>query len=248
MAQQPVLTLSMDADDMLKQLRRIAGDQFPFALAKALTNLAQIGQVTAQLKTRTTFNLHSDFIPRGIRIIPARKSDVKSMGIATSAVYTAPRISTFMPGHELGEVRSPFAGGARDKGKFIAVPGRDLRSKSYKTGTGKVRKRWRPSTLLANYTRLEGNKGSTHRDRAPGGRKGTPFIVRDKSNGTAMIVRRRGKKQYPLEVLYILIPRATIKPVWRFEETVQEAVDQVYLPVFDRAISQALITAGAKKS
>lgn len=244
----PVITLSVDADAALKQMRIIAGDQFPFAIARGLTELAKLGQIAVQVKTRQTFKLHGEFIPKGIRIRPAKKTDVKSTGIGTSAVFTAPKISGFMPGHETGEVRSPFAGGANDRGKFIAIPGRDLKTKAFKTGSGRVRKRWRPAELLKNYDRVGRGHGAKVQQVSRGGRKGKPFIIHGRNSGVPMIVRRRGKSQFPLELLYIFSERATIKPVWDFEERVQETVEGLYIPVLEMSITQAMLTAGAKKS
>ena len=63
-----------------------------------------------------------------------------------------------------------------------------------------------------------------------------------------MIVRRRGKSRYPLELLYIFSERATIRPVWEFEETVQDTVDGAYIPVLEMTITEAMMTAGAKKT
>jgi len=231
--------------DTIRALSSIQRQQFPFAFAKSLTQIAKTVQTGVQMRTRLEFQLHSEFIPRGIRIIPAKKGDVKT-GRAFSAVYTAERISTFMPIHEEGGQREPSrqsGGGGGDKGASFALPGQFLQTKKFRTSTGKVKQRWRPAELLRNYRR-HGSGGGKLVAVSRGGRKKTPFIIRGKGSGVPMIVRRKSKKRTPLEVLYIFSSRATIKPVWDFEETVEKVVQLGFSKKFSRNLALAVETAG----
>jgi hypothetical protein len=225
-------------DETMRQLKAIAGSQWPFALAKGTTQLAKQGQEAARVRTREEFDLHGNFIPGGIGIKPGKKADVKSIGIARAAVLTKPGISGFMPIHERGGERTPHAGSGKDKGKAIAIPGRDLKSRSYKTGTGKTRKRWKPAELLKDYRKR--TSGSKVVRVSRGGRKGKPFIIRGQHSGVPMIVRRRSKAQYPLELLYIFSERATYEPTWKFEDVVKETVSGRYQIVIGQAVADAL--------
>lgn len=218
-----ITALTAEARRSLKSIER---DQFPFALAKTLTEVAQMAVKEVQAQTRREFKLHSEFIPKGISRTRAKKSEVKNTGIGTTVIFTKPIISGWMPVHERGGTRDAYGGSGRDKGKYLAIPAEDLLKRSYRTGTGKVRKRWRPETLLEGYSKqynVSMSGGITRPTK--GGRKGKPFIIRGKGSGTPMIVRRKGPKRYPLELLYIFSRRARYKPQWGFERTVEDVVD-----------------------
>jgi hypothetical protein len=236
-----VVTVVRTAKKTLEQLDKFALQQWPFALALALTRTAQMGQDAVQQKTRMQFGLHTQFVPRGVRTQAASKSDIRTFGLAEANVHTAQRIADFMPVHELGGTRTPVAGGSgTDKGKSIALPAYDLEDKKFRTATGKIAKRWKPSTLLKDYTkRTSGTKVVAV---SRGGRKGKPFIIRGRASGVPMIVRRRGKSQYPLELLYIFSRRATYKPVWDFAEEVERTVDAHFVDNLTRAVTQAFAT------
>lgn len=210
-------------------LSSLEKDQFPFALAKTLTQIAGFAVVAVQLRTAKAFKLHGAFIPRGVARTSAKKSDIRAKGIGTTIIYTKPLISGFMPIHEAGGTRTPVSSNGADKGKALAQPARTLKTKSYRTGTGKVRARWKLSTLLAGYVRRKG-KGTAGRVQSTtrGGRKGKAFIIRAKGSGTPMVVRRKAGARYPLELLYVFSKRAKYKPVWRFETTVQDVVDKLF--------------------
>jgi hypothetical protein len=238
-----VATVVKTAKKTLEQLDKFALQQWPFALALALTRTAQMAQDAVQQKTRMQFGLHTQFIPRGVRTQAASKSDIRTFGLAEANVHTASRIASFMPVHELGGSRTPVAGGkGNDKGKSIALPAYDLESKRFRTSTGKIAKRWKPSELLKNYnSRAGAGVGGQKVVRVSrGGRKGKPFIIRGRGSGVPMIVRRRGKSAYPLELLYIFSRRATYKPVWDFAEEVDRAVDAHFVDNLTRAVGQAL--------
>lgn len=238
------IDVSVDAKRTLAQMDRLKRDQFPFALALALTQVAKDGQVAVQLHTRLAFKLRSKFVPGGVRIKPAQKADVRRYGLATSDVHTAERISGFMPVHEVGGTRTPVAKGrGRDRGKAIAIPARDLESRNFRTSTGKIRKRWAPATLLKNYGKMpRAGTGRKVVKVSRGGRKGTPFIIRGKGSGVPMIVRRRGKSKYPLELLYIFSERATYRPTWDFADEVEKAVRRDFANRLERAMHQAITT------
>ncbi len=242
-----VATVVRTAKRTLAELDKFALQQWPFALALALTRTAQMAQDAVQQRTRMQFGLHTQFIPRGVRTQAASKSDIRTFGLAEANVHTASRIASFMPVHELGGSRSPVAGGTgNDKGKSIALPAQDLENRKFRTSTGKISKRWKPSELLKDYNSRasSGSKGQKVVRVSRGGRKGKPFIIRGRGSGVPMIVRRRGKAAYPLELLYIFSQRATYKPTWEFAEEVGRAVDAHFVDNLTRAVVQAI--GGAK--
>lgn len=217
-----ITALTKDARRSLSSLER---DQFPFALAKTLTEIAGMAVIAVRKKTRQEFDLHTEFIPKGITRTRAQKKDVKNKGIGETVVYTKPIISGWMPIHETGGNRKAHSGLGKDKGKYLTIPAQDLLKRAYKTGSGKARKRWKPSTLLSQYKgrNVSYSGGMTRPTR--GGRKGKPFIIRGKGSNVPIIVRRKGTQRYPLELLYIFSRKARYKPVWGFEKVVEEIVD-----------------------
>jgi len=227
-----------------KSLSDLEKRQLPFAIAKSLTEIADLSVKEVQAKTRREYKLHTDFIPRGISRVPAKKSDVQRLGMGTTIVFTKPIISGWMPVHETGGMREPSTGGeGKDKGKYLTIPASDMLKRSFRTGSGKVRQRWKPSTLLQGYRgRNVSLSGGIVRP-TRGGRKGKPFIIKAKGSGTAMIVRRKGTKRYPLELLYLFSRRARYKPSWDFEQTVRQTVDMRFEEVFSRNLREAVRTA-----
>lgn len=232
-AQSFEMTVEVDLKGALRGIRGFEREQLPFAIAKSLTETAKKAQVALQVLTHMKFDLHGEFIPKGIRIKAARKTEVK-MGFGNAAVYTAPRISSFMPIHEESGTRKP-------RGKAIAVPGRALKDKAYRTSTGRIKKRWKPSKLLENWG--GSGRGSTGSGGKGKGGKKRAFILAERGSQPAMIVRRKSKRAVPLDILYILIPIADYKAVWDFEETVTRVATAVFRKEFEHALAEAIKTA-----
>lgn len=227
-----------------RSLKAIERDQFPFALSKTLTDIAEMAVKEVRAQTRREFKLHSEFIPKGINRTRAKKSEVKNTGIGTTVIFTKPIISGWMPIHERGGTRDPYGGSGKDKGKYLAIPAEDLLKRSYRTGTGKVRKRWKPKSLLEGYTKTRNVSMSGGITRpTKGGRKGKPFIIRGRGSNIPMIVRRKGPKRYPLELLYIFSKKARYKPTWGFERTVEDIVDLRFKTRLRHNLAMAVRTA-----
>lgn len=238
-------------EETRRQLSSLELEQFPFALAKTLTQIAEGAAEAVRAVTRRNFTLRSgEFIPKGIRKIGAKKSDVKATGVGTAVVYTADKISGFMPIHEVGGVRTAGVGQGNDKGKYLTQPGEDIQRLSYRTSRGAVKKRYKPSTLLQGNTqdrRLPVNVfARVVRGEGIRNRKGKPFIIRGKSSGVPMIVRRVGRMPTPLQILYVFSKRAKYKERWRFEPTVQRYVDANFQTVLNNNLREAVATASNK--
>lgn len=230
-----MLKFEVDERAVVRKLEKIAGDQWPYALALALTRTAQRAQAAVQAHTRSTFKLHSEFIPKGVRMSPARKADAQR-GEAEAAVYTAPGISGWMPLHEAGGFKEP-------KGKSLAQPGEDLKQLSYRTGTGAVRKRLKPAALLEHYNANKPGTSQKGQPKTGRGSRRAAFIVQDASSGTPLIVRRKaGKGNEALETLYTLAPKAHLRPQWQFEKTVRKSVKSNFIKELRKAVREALVT------
>lgn len=212
-----------------RDLTKIQKEQFPFALAKTLNQVAWGG--VKQVRTRTTnvFNIKTQFIPKGIVAdarVPSMKRQIKSMGVGTAVVLTRPIISGFMPDHERGATRTATAApstrtsGGKDKGKMLALPARQP-SRALHTASGKAKTRWHPRTLLADWQgpykggRTKYTKGGSGRRKA--------FIIISKT-GQTLVVRRTSRKRDSLEIFWSFSKNASISKQWSFEPTVSKHV------------------------
>lgn len=232
MTSQSFVGIKMDARATMRALSNLEQEQFPFAFAKALSETAKMAQKAVRQETRNRFNLHTEYIPRGILVQFARKSDFVKFGFAHSAVFTSDKITPFMAWHETGGTKRP-------RGRMLAVPGPDLSSMSesqWKTASGKVKSSFRPKKLLSKKTPKKGS-------RKMGGLTQRPFIIRSKGNKRALIVRRIGHGPRSLEVLYVFQPNVSIDRTWRFEPTVKKVVDRVFESQFKFQLKLAVANA-----
>jgi len=164
---------------------------------------------------------------------------LKKYGDMNAAVFirgaTSPSKSLeFMAHHEYGEMRTPFK-------KYIAIPMKGLRQKSYKTSTGRVKKRWKPATLLERYIKSGSSfdgRTTTNQGKRLGPSTGrvpaAPFLIMSRQ-GDPMIVRRisksKGGTKGQLEFLYILKHISKIKPTWKFVKEIYTGVYNNYAPI-----------------
>ena len=222
--------LDVDTRKTMNALKGLEKQQFPFAYAMALTETARLARIAVQQRTRQVYDLHGEFIPRGILVENAKKADVKR-GVGHSAVFTSRKITPFMARHETGGLKKP-------RGTALALPGEDIKKKKYKTATGRVRSRWRPSVLLAGYSSRE-----ARRQKQKGRISRKAFVLPAKGTNLPIIARRIRKGPRGLELLYILRKKGRIKPTWGFEDTVRRVVPTVFPKAFDASWRQALATA-----
>ena len=74
--------------------------------------------------------------------------------------------------------------------------------------------------------------------------KRAPFITRfPKSGNLEFVVKRRGRKAYPLDVLWVLPRKREVKEKWDFEEQVNQVVKAWWDDELKRALDYALRTA-----
>lgn len=216
--------------NMRKEQAKLTGvekDQFPFALALALTRTAIQAQKVVQKETQEKFNLHTMFIPRNIKVIPAKKKDIQKFGLAEAFVGTT-KIISFMTPHEKGGMKKP-------RGRALSLPSEGLGG-GVRTATGAIKKSMRPAALLAKANA----KGSQKGRKKSGGGKPQPFV----RNG--MILVRTGKERFPLRVLYKFESQAKIKPRWEFEDSVRIVVTNYFAHNMKESMRHAVATAKVK--
>jgi len=246
MAEAIINIMVMDQQARSK-LTALQYEKFPYALAKTLIEVARGSVHKVQAKTKQEFKLHGTFIPKGVTSEPRSfgkiKKEIRSVHTGSTVVFTKSGIAGFMPIHEEGGTRgastfpSKNVSGGKDKGKSLALPGTkaafNINSVSWKTGSGKVAKRWHPRTLLQQYS------GTYRGGSAPsstGGSKKKPFVVRGVGSGTPMLVRRVTKARKPLQVLYVFAKSASYPGIWGFETTVRKYVDGHFMTRLRRNI------------
>lgn len=235
-----------DLTEFAASARKHIGNDWPIVVVGAFGDMSEHARDAVRRRTGQRYKLHSDYIPKGIKNYPHTDSQkvkavaaLKKYGDMNAAVYVRPSRSAknslaFMVDHEKGEDRTP-------QKEFIAVPTKTLKNKGYKTGRGRVRKRWKPQTLLQRFNesgadfdgRTTVHAARQKRRRYPGnafiikGRGGRTFIVR-------ALTRKSSNNKRNLEFLYMFMERAEIKPTWGFVETVHVDVSESYYAVINR--------------
>lgn len=207
-----------------RSLSRLEKQQWPFVMAKSLTQTAMQAQKNIRRRTARVFNLNTKFVLTNIKIIPSKKSDVKR-GIVQSFVYAGKRIMRFMGGHEEGETRKGL------KAKFIAVPGKDL-PKNARTRSGRIKKRYAPGELLKRA------QASKRMKKGKGKVPSKAFVIPTRNNEAQIV--RRGMNRKPLLVLYNLKKRVKIRQRWDFVETVKSVAKNRFLGIFRKNMNKAM--------
>jgi hypothetical protein len=237
--------IELDIREFVASARKHIHRDWPYAVAHGFSEIVVGGANRGRALTASKFKLHSSYIPQGIKAIPrshaqlaAAQNALARHGDIYAAVYvrgaTKPENSlSFMSDHEYGETRLAHQGN-----DSIAMPQRGVKSKSYRTGRGRVRKRWTPKALLkefqeASATFKHGTTTNKGRSLGPQRRQlpGLPFLI--KVNNSTMIVRaikrNRGKGRNGLEFLYVLKSKAKIKKDWSLTSTTEDYYQHNYV-------------------
>lgn len=230
--------LRVDLTDFVAGAKRHMRKGWPGAVVDAFSDVAEMARDDVRGMTRSKFDLHSDWVPKGIRHTPnneaqksAAENALRRHGDMTAAVFVRgasdPKKSMgFMAHHEYSEDRDPVD-------KFIAIPLKGVRNKSFRTGKGRVKKRWRPAELLKRFNETnsrfdgrttihKGGRGLGYK-RKGGKLPGHAFIIgTQRGPMIARRIKRGGEKG--LEFLYVLKTQARIKKIWGFAGRVYDTV------------------------
>lgn len=225
-----VVRIDFDYRKEEKKFDGIMREQFPFAVAIALTRTAVQAQKVVQRETQQRFKLHTMFIPRNIRVIPAKKKDIAKFGLAEAFVGTT-KVISFMSLHEFGGTKTP-------KGSALSLPSAGLGT-GFKSETGKIRNQFRPKTLLSRMDKGAGTRKGVRNGK--GGGKPAAFVAK------GMILVRQGPGRYPLRVLYKFESKARIKSRWEFEDTVRTVVENYFAHNMEASMRFAVETAKVKQ-
>lgn len=203
-------------DKLIASLDAFAPDQFPFAVAKALTATAKEAQAAVRAAMPAEFILRRQWIVEGIRIRAARKDDL------TALVFSK---DPFMGRQEYGGEKLPKLGG-----RYIAVP---LAARP--DDRMLIPKELLPANMpRAVYTTSKTGKRVASRE----GPKGAAFIL-PAADGRLYLARRLGRT---LQLLYLLVDEAEVQPRLRMGETTLGVVRQRFAKNLTIAIREAMAT------
>jgi hypothetical protein len=242
------LTVAINLKEFRKELDDIQNQQFPFAIAKTLTIVAQEAQRTLIGDLPRHFDLHSSWTAKGIRIDPAKKSDMKTKGQIESAVKD---IDASMVKQETlgGRVRTSHGKPVRG---LNVIPETQARSKLL-ASSGRIKPSMLPGRLLKGNTNefAVWNKVAKAGDKnpfAPRGRKWgrhrkpKPFIMKSKHGNALLVAVRQGDERKPLTYLFVMSPRVQMHKRWDFKKTVEEYVRGRITKVFAEQMIAAMAT------
>jgi len=126
-----------NAAQVRRQLRHLAQDQVPYAMARALGDVAIRGRDAARRDMRRAFTVRKGNLEKAVGHVKARKKDWPHN---LHAAVTVQEWADFLAHHVTGKRRRP-------RGKKLAVPTRFVHRK--RTSTGRVPKGLSPRGTMA---------------------------------------------------------------------------------------------------
>lgn len=243
-----MLTIAVNTQDLTKALTRLAADQIPFAISKALNDLGIRAADAERQVARANFSIRNEGVLKYgiVRSKQATKRDL-SVDVNVSQLQTGSReafgyLKKFETGGRKGpEPSAPF-GGPGDKDTTVAVPTAEVR----KTRKGVIVGQSRIASF--NLKQIPGTK------RIAGDRR--TFIIKSKTGRSAGVIvqrvrtskrRRMGPHQLGhdpgLKVLYVLERSVPIRPVLRFQETMERVGREQWPDAWQKAIEYTMRTA-----
>lgn len=232
MTRQTNTMMQIDYREFMRSQKWFARKDFPEAMAKTFHRIALQVEGVERVTAKRDFNLHSEWIPNNIRAFPrtARQTqklanDIRRKSQFIASVSASDKLS-FLSMHDEGGTRTNknpakyLPGGS--KKNVLALPGKGLQKKKFKTSTGKTKKQYSPKTLVGLFN-----------NKAPKKRKGRKlaFLLRAKS-GHLMIVRRTTRQANPLEVLYHFLDSTHIDKDWNFSGAGEKTIRRIYAKSF----------------
>jgi hypothetical protein len=204
----------------------VAGEQIPFATARAQTDVAFGAQRGEKSEMAHAMHLRNRFSQSGVQVNPAEKADWPN----TYAEVGIEERRDYLIDHILGGKRQ---GGTH--GRAI-LEQEGMRSKSGKVPAGK-----RPGALIEKAMRA---KRQAELTRTFGGRKGRdknlPFLFYSAKWGNEVLAQRQGHDRYPLRIIYAFRKGVSIKREYPFDVVAERVVGASYYAAFERRLRQAI--------
>ncbi|HEY1035560.1 MAG TPA: hypothetical protein VGE09_11325 [Pseudoxanthomonas sp.] len=223
-----VLTVTTNARLLARVLGDVAGEQIPFATARALTDVAFVVQRAEKSEMARAFTLRNRFSQGGVQVNPAEKGDWPNMraevGIEERRSYLIDHVT----------------GGRRDGGRHgrAILEQEALRSKSGRVPAGK-----RPGALIDRAMRAKARRDA---GRASGEDKRLPFLIYSSKWKNEVLVQRTGADRYPLQIVYAFKRGVSIRREYPFDLIAGRHVQSEYMRAFDRRLRQAIASGKSK--
>lgn len=222
-----MITLQVNDAAIKKALAEVE-KQMRFACALALTRTVQAAQAAVIKELPQHFTIRTGWVAKGIRIRTASKSNLSA---------SVRVMDPFMVLQETGGSKASISGkdlgvpiGARPTPKSVTRPSKFPRSLLQKRGyfiapiTGKA--------LTARSQKAYNVSRRIHNSR-----------ISADDMGVMALWHRRGKKSYPIDLIYIFKDQVRLPPRFKFQETVRRVVEES----FPKQLADALrkVTSGS---
>lgn len=173
--------------------QRFTPSNLAFAVAKTLTDLATTAQTEVRKDLPKTFKIRRDFVPKGIRIRPASKSNLEAV---VYSIDSGGR-RDFMARQETGGRKKP------EGGRHIAIPLKAVKP----TPQTLIQQGWKPKNLLRMLPNNPNQKND--KKRLAMAQRAQAFKVKSKDRlGVEIILMKKGGVYVPA---WLLVPSAKIK-------------------------------------
>ena len=230
MADPEIIDVQTNARGLAMVFGKMAAEQFPFASAQALTDLAFQAQRAEKAELPHVMKMRNRYSQSGIQVNRAEKADWPHQ----QAEVGIDKGRSYLIDHVLAGKRE---GGTH--GRAI------LELESMRNARGRVPKANRPGTLIAKGGRDRGG-------RTKGSKNGThstprPFIIGPtKGWNNEVLVQRQSSDRYPLQILYAFKRGVQIKREFEMDVVAQVTIAGHYDAAFRKALARAIRTAKPK--
>jgi hypothetical protein len=205
-----MITVRLQAKNLIEELEILGNKHIPFAMARALTWVAIDSQKQIVREMPLHFIIRSNRVLKGIRTTPASKQTM------TSSVGS---IDDFMELQQTGGIKKP-----KGTAHNVSTP-QGIRS-SIKELIPKSKK---PPSIAGKISKRkeEGKKA----------RKKEPFWLR--SEGDSFLMTRFGTNKKDIKALYIMKKTVKLKPIFGLDKTVYKVVKQRWDRLFELSLDRA---------
>lgn len=208
-----MIEFKIDTSAVSRHLHYLAFDQMPFAMARALTRVAQDAQIEVRRGLPHKFTIRNKFVQGGIRITSANKRKLES------SVYSK---DDFMGLQESG-------GSKRAKGRNLAIPASSRGTTHVRKGKnthGVIDRSLKPGKLTDKKLYFKGTINNVYGIwKRTGERDG------------------KGWPRPHLNLMYALTPITRVKPRFEFENTVRKTARERMARQMELAMAEALRSA-----
>ena len=209
------VNISVDVGPLVQYLTDLQSEQIPFAVSRAINDLALEVQTSIQEGMKQRFIIRRDWVLRGVKI--SHFSSKKESPIHATVEISPDRY--FLPRFEDGGTKTPRSG------PNLAVPTDSVRGSRQNIIPGSMRPKafgFQTSTTKRGATQIKGNQRT--------------FIIPDLG-----IFQRTGPKT--LRLLYRFFKSVPIPMSLHFHDSATKVINARFVDIFRKRLAEALATA-----